>query len=888
MTIERLRASLADRYRIERELGAGGMATVYLAYDVRHDRRVALKVLRPELAAVIGAQRFLAEIRTTANLQHPHILSLFDSGEADGTVFYVMPYVEGESLRDRLSREKQLPVDAAIRIATEVADALEYAHQQGVVHRDIKPENILLHGGHALVADFGIALAAVKTGGTRMTETGMSLGTPAYMSPEQAMGEREITPRSDVYALGCITYEMLVGDPPFTGSTAQAIVAKVLTEKPQPPTKVRDTVPDAVEDAVLTALAKLPADRFASAAEFSRALAGHADPGASRLRATRAAPSRTDHRRPATGLSLAFAVVFGVAAIWGWSRRPGSSDAPVVRFELRAGAEGVALPFSDVATGVAISPDGRLLAYLGGPSTNWMIYLRGVDQLTARALPGTEGALNQEFSPDGRWIAFRAPDGKLKKISVDGGAIATLCAIDNSGTVGAGIAWLSSREIIFARGTYSEGRGFWKVSSDGGEPTPFSAVDSTTGERLQLSPVVADGGRLVFYSSTVASNIDLNIGVIPTATGKPLVFPTLKGIRAVGLVRGYLVYVRGDGALMAAPFNRSTLTVGSPIQVGDSVAVAPSAWESPVALSPSGSLFYQRGGAVGQFVTVDLHGVARPLLDEAGVFLHPRLSPDGRRLAYEVQGGAGSDIWVADLARHTRERLTHEGFNNRPEWSPDGSRVLYTSSRAPDNSLWWQPADGSADATLLYHGAKPIREGVFTPDGRAVIFRWDTQDRNRDILSLQLGGDLKPQPLVATVDDEKEPRVSPDSKWLAYMSNENGREEVYVRALSGTSERILVSDGGGTEPLWSRDSRTLYYRQGPRLYAVPVTGTPTLAVGARALAFAGPFATDEYHPDYDVTPDGKGFVMILPAAGDRQLLVAINWAQELKARAGSR
>ena len=881
----RLSAALVDRYRIERELGAGGMATVYLAHDLKHDRRVALKVLRPELAAVIGAQRFLAEIKTTANLQHPHILSLFDSGEADGTVFYVMPYVEGESLRDRLTREKQLPVDAAIRIATEVADALEYAHQQGVVHRDIKPENILLHGGHALVADFGIALAAAKTGDTRMTETGMSLGTPAYMSPEQAMGEREITPRSDVYALGCVTYEMLVGEAPFTGPTAQAIVAKVLTVEPASLIAQRKTVPDQVEAAVLRALEKLPADRFARAGEFAQALQGGGVSTSSRI--IRAAPAAPGNRPLATGLSLALALVLGIAAIWGWSRHAGSGDAPVVRFELRAGAEGVALPFSGVATGVAISPDGHLLAYLGGPSTNWMIYLRGVDELTARPLPGTEGALNQAFSPDGRWIAFRAPDGKLKKISVDGGAVATLCAIDNSGTVGAGIAWLSNREIIFARGTYSEGRGFWRVSSDGGEPTPFSVVDSTTGERLQLSPAVADGGRLVFYSSTVASNIDLNIGVIPTATGKPLVFPTLKGIRAVGLVRGYLVYVRGDGALMAAPFNRNTLTVGSPIQVGDSVAVAPSAWESPVALSPSGSLFYQRGGAVGKFVTVDMHGASRPLLDEAGVFLHPRLSPDGRRLAYEVQGGAGSDIWVADLARRTRERLTREGFNNRPEWSPDGSRLLYTSSRAPDNSLWLQAADGSADGTLLYHGAKPIREGVFTPDGRAVIFRWDTQDSNRDILLLPLGGELKPQPLVATVNDEKEPRVSPDSKWLAYMSNENGREEVYVRALSGTSGRMLVSDGGGTEPLWSRDSRTLYYRRGPSLYAVPVTGTPTLAVGARSLAFAGPFATDEYHPDYDVTPDGRGFVMILPVAEDRQLLVAINWAQELKARVGS-
>jgi eukaryotic-like serine/threonine-protein kinase len=230
--LDRLAAALADRYRIERELGAGGMATVYLAHDLKHDRKVAVKVLRPELAAVIGAERFLSEIKTTANLQHPHILPLFDSGAADSFLFYVMPFIEGESLRDRLNREKQLPITDAVRIATEVASALDYAHRHNVIHRDIKPENVLLHDGQALVADFGIALAASKAGGSRMTETGLSLGTPHYMSPEQAMGQREITPRSDVYALGAMTYEMLLGEPPFTGPTAQSIVAKVMTEKP--------------------------------------------------------------------------------------------------------------------------------------------------------------------------------------------------------------------------------------------------------------------------------------------------------------------------------------------------------------------------------------------------------------------------------------------------------------------------------------------------------------------------------------------------------------------------------------------------------------------------------------------------------------------------------
>ena len=270
--LERLTAALADRYRIDRELGAGGMATVYLAEDLKHNRKVAVKVLKPELAVAIGAERFLAEIKTTANLQHPHILALHDSGEVNGTVFYVMPYIEGESLRDRLDREKQLPIDDALRIANEVADALQYAHEHGVIHRDIKPENILLQRGHAVVADFGIALAASKTGGARMTETGMSLGTPTYMSPEQAMGAREVDARTDIYSLGCVLYEMLVGEAPFVGPTAQSIVAKVITETPKSLTGQRRTVPPHVDATVQKSLEKLAADRFASAAAFSESL----------------------------------------------------------------------------------------------------------------------------------------------------------------------------------------------------------------------------------------------------------------------------------------------------------------------------------------------------------------------------------------------------------------------------------------------------------------------------------------------------------------------------------------------------------------------------------------------------------------------------------------
>jgi serine/threonine-protein kinase len=407
----RLAADLADRYRLERELGQGGMATVYLAHDVRHDRKVALKVLRPELSAILGAQRFLAEIKLTANLQHPHILSLFDSGEADGLVFYVMPYVEGESLRDRLAREKQLPVDEAVRIACEVADALDYAHRHGVIHRDIKPENILLHDGRALVADFGIALAVSRSdGGTRMTETGMSLGTPHYMSPEQAMGEREITAKSDVYALGCVLYEMLTGEPPFTGPTAQAIIARVMTEEPRSLTLQRKTIPPHVDAAVVTALAKLPADRFARAAQFAEALSR---PGASVVAATPARPreaverAATPRARARAVAPWAIAVLALGGAAWGWLERTPRQGTSWQYITLGDG-----LVPTTLAPSLALSPDGASLV-VRDDIQNGRLWIKRRGELHAVPVPGTERSMRPAFSPDGQWVSFKSLLQKL-------------------------------------------------------------------------------------------------------------------------------------------------------------------------------------------------------------------------------------------------------------------------------------------------------------------------------------------------------------------------------------------------------------------------------------------------------------------------------------------
>jgi hypothetical protein len=412
-----LAATLSGRYRLEREAGAGGMATVYVATDVRHDRTVALKVLRPELAAVIGADRFLHEIKTTANLQHPHILPLHDSGEVDGTVWYVMPFVEGESLRDRLVRETQLPLDEALQVAREVASALDYAHRHGVIHRDIKPENILLHDGRAVVADFGIALAVSRTdGGTRLTETGMSLGTPHYMSPEQALGERTVDARTDVYALGAVLYEMLTGEPPFTGPSAQAIVAKVMNAVPASMTTLRATVPPAVDAAVLRALAKLPADRFRSAAEFAAVLQPAA-PGA----ATASQPVAVQAARLKPGRGPTWWVPWVIAAgallvAGGAGLRRGTAPdtrvtAAVVPLELRTPTD---LPLNEVGTPFSIAPDGSFLVYVGPdparPGTT-ALWRRPLDRLDAAPIAGTRGAQGPHVMPEGKTVQFYTRSG---------------------------------------------------------------------------------------------------------------------------------------------------------------------------------------------------------------------------------------------------------------------------------------------------------------------------------------------------------------------------------------------------------------------------------------------------------------------------------------------
>jgi Tol biopolymer transport system component/tRNA A-37 threonylcarbamoyl transferase component Bud32 len=864
--LDRLISLLADRYAVERELGAGGMATVYLARDQKHDRHVAIKVLHPDLAAALGGERFLSEIKTTARLQHPHILPLLDSGEADGFLFYVMPFVDGESLRDRLTRETQLPLDDALRITREVADALGYAHSHGVIHRDIKPENILLQGGHALVADFGIALAVQSAGGQRMTQTGLSLGTPQYMSPEQAMGERTIDARTDIYALGAVTYEMLAGDPPFTGSSVQAIVAKVMTERPQPLSTVRDTVTPAMERAVLRALAKLPADRFASAAEFAAALDSKAAIPES-ISTRRTSSWRARSRDPWVAGLVVMVAVLGAVSLYA-RRQPVAGDAFPVRVEIVA-------PVPALGS-AALSPDGHVIAYVGrSPETSVdALYQRRLDQLASHMIPGTEGASASVFSPDGKWIAFVQRRRKVMKVSLDGGAPIPLADIADNG----GVDWSTSGDVVVGAGVMEGGNGLFRVNPAGGPLVPLTHVDSARKELSHQWPrVLADGKTLllaIWYGAIDRSEI----AVTSLDDGKVVPLGIL-GAKPLGVAGGQLVYVRADGMAMAVPFDVAKRRVsGAPQPVQDSIRM----WEGSggdayAFLTHEGGLVFARGTLNRRLVWVDHNGKAQPALPELREYRNMRLSPDGRRVALTIAGAARSDVWILDLASGTVTPLTTAGTVRNPTWSPDGRRILYVSTQGGRSGFWWQPADGSGP---------PVRAAVarnnpwnidISPDGRTAVFN-ALYDGTFNLRSIALDSTHEERELAASPTAiETYGRFSPDGRHVAYQSDESGQFEVYVRSYPESGSRVQISNGGGRRPVWSPDGKTIYYGQGSRLASATLGFDPAPRVAARNILFEG-----RYEVDFDISRDGSRFLMIESESSGLGLVAVPNWLTELK------
>jgi serine/threonine-protein kinase len=871
--LTRLTAALTDRYRVERELGAGGMATVYLAHDLKHDRLVAVKVLKPELAAVLGAERFVVEIKTTASMSHPHILPLFDSGSADGFLFYVMPYIEGETLRSKLDRETQLGVEEAVRIACEVLDALEYAHARGVIHRDIKPENILMQGGRPMIADFGIALAVSAAAGGRMTETGLSLGTPHYMSPEQATAEKEITGRSDVYSLASVLYEMLTGNPPHVGSSAQQIIMKIIAEPVEAVTKYRKSVPSNVAAAVATALEKLPADRFASAKAFAEALQSTAYVRTGG-QAFAAGATASDWRAKAAVPALALSTLLLAIVAWGATRS--AEPGRVSRYE-------VAL--SGWAAGehanLQISPDGARIVTVRRSEGRTSLFVRSLDQLEPVELIGTEGAVNPTFSPDGGKIAYMSASS-IRVFDLAGG-LSTLLTDSLVGVPG--LAWGSDGYV------YYDGRGvgpLLRVRETGGAPEAVSTLDTAAMELQHVWPDPLPNGKGVLMvinrggPGLGASETD-GIAVLDLRTGTHR--ELFRGVFVRYATSGHLLYVTREGDLMAVPFDQDRLEVtGTGVIIAKGISVrTDGSGAVDLSISRTGTLWYAiggRGSTHREAVWATRDGAVsamRPGL--AGNLVDVSISPEGTRIAYIMRADDGAHIWVQNLANGNRERLTLDRSFDEVVWNRDGRTLIGVVSAGALHKVM---ADGSAPVTPIggiTSGAVDVR---WTPDGERVTYAIRSGS-DRDIMSFRPNSDSAPVALVRTPGLERSPSVSPDGKWLLFQSARSGVSQIFVRRYPGTEGALRqVSSGDGFDPLWSRDGREIFYRSlSDSLVSVPVLPGAAFAVGTERVLFSTRGVTD-----WDVMPDGRRFVLVREreAAEPKRLIVVEDFHEELKAR----
>jgi len=782
--IDRLAAALADRYRIERELGQGGMATVYLAQDLKHDRRVALKVLRPELAAVIGAERFLQEIRTTANLQHPHILPLHDSGQVDGTVFYVMPYIEGESLRDRLTRDKQLPIDEALRVAREVADALGYAHERGIIHRDIKPENILLQRGHALVADFGIALAATSAG-HRMTETGMSLGTPHYMSPEQAMGDRELTPRSDVYALGAMTYEMLLGEPPFTGPTAQSIVAKVMTEKPAPLIPRRERIPQTVEDAVLTALEKLPADRFESAAKFAEALTEEAKRQRGKGAKT-ARPWLKDWRSVAViGVALVASVLAVVFASRSGGEGNGLGQVTFLQksfesqaiFRARFGPDGQTMVYSAALQGNAphlyvVRPDFPLPSPLGPERTQLLAVsskgelavLLGARYLAHQLFVGTLARMPLGAGAPRELLA----DVREADWSPDGAELAIIHEVNGKDR----LEFPIGKMLYEAPGYLSDLR-----VSPSGDAIALFEHPNRWDDRGEVILVDRAGRRTL-----LAEGYDALEGLAWTPDGKSVLYS--------GSIEGeyrqvHTVDRRGGQARLLLP-SPGVLTIPDVAVGGRWLATSDVEQDR---------IFARLAGARGD---ADLSWLDRSQ--------RPQLLEDGKRIVFTSAAIDAGNNYSTMLRRTDGAPAVRLGEGGAADVSPDGRWALALIYSPPQLMLY---PTGPGQARRLDHGEFQVFSAArFFPDGERLLVCGNEPGKAARCYVRPLG-DGPQRPL--TLEGTDNGFVSPDGQQVvAHLTS--GSYQVYP--VQGGAPRSIPSLGAGDEVLgWSPDSRALRIRQ---------------------------------------------------------------------------
>jgi len=854
--------TMVSHYRIIEKIGAGGMGEVYLAEDTNLSRQVAIKVL-PDLFSGDPERlaRFEREAKLLASLNHPNLATVYGFESDEGKRFLVMEMAEGETLAERVAKGP-LPLDDALDVYRQIAAGMEAAHEKGIIHRDLKPANIkITPEGKVKILDFGLAkalhgetaasdVANSPTITENMTRAGVILGTAAYMSPEQAKG-RPVDKRTDIWAFGCIVYECLTGKRAFEGETVSETLAAILRGEPDWDRLPKET-PTQIKYLLKHCLQKNPAKRLHDIGDAMIEVDGFA--------------AATLPLRPSPWHSLlpwSVAVVALALAVWSLLRPHGTSPAPVQRF-----AVSMSLGQGDVA--FALSPDGRRLVYVGRSGGAQQLFVRQLDQDEARPLAGTENGVHPFFSPDGQWIGYLA-SGELRKLFLDGGKPIPLCqAVD-------GFDWGKDDTILFCP-SWTEG--LWKISAYGGPPIQITRPDHEAGEVGHFHPHILPGGAAVLFTVWRTSLNDASVDVLMRNTGERRTLLT-GGTDAHYVPTGHLVYAQ-PGALCAAPFSLRDLHMGEPrIPVIKDLGEDRTDGTAFFSFSSTGTLLYRRGGEWSrkrQFVWIDRKGEVQPLTGLApGSYSANALSPDGRRLAFTKFADGAENIWLYEVDGGRTTQITSKSDNFRPIWSPDGQWIAFASYRLGPFSVWRVPADLSGPEECLVAGAYDQTPGCWSPDGRWILHLRDDPKTRSDILRFSLGPDSVLAPLLTSPHGETNPRVSPGGRLIAYISDQSGRQEVYVRSYPAIGGILWNSDGGANWAFWAHDGQELYYTEGRKIMALPISSASPFKAGLPTVLFEGDY------PEIGPAPDGR-FLALQDEkeATGSELVVVVSWFEELK------
>jgi serine/threonine protein kinase/WD40 repeat protein len=876
-------------YEILSAAGAGGMGEVYRARDTRLDRTVAIKILPVHLADRADLrERFDREARTIAGLNHPHICTLYDVGHQDGTDYLVMEYLEGETLAQRLSKGL-LPLDQVLRYAIEIADALDKAHRKGITHRDLKPGNIMLTKSGAKLLDFGLAklrqdvapvtpLSQLPTMNDAITAEGTMLGTLQYMAPEQVEG-KEVDARTDIFAFGVVVYEMATGKKAFVGKSQASLMAKILETDPPPMASLTPMTPSALDHVVKRCMEKDPDERWQSAKDICEQLRWISESGSHVGVSAQAVPEQKSKMQlvwAAAAIAIVVAVI--AAAAFYLRRTPPSAEKQAVRFTVGPPEKG-SFTFGLASTSaMAVSPDGSKMVFLASAgSSGTQLWVRALDSQSAQALPGTENAADPFWSPDGQFIAFSA-DGKLKKIALSGGSVESLAEVRP--TAG---AWSREGVVLFIANDGTLNR----VSESGGTVTPVTTLDTSRSETGHTWPEFLPDGKhfLYFGQSAKAANNAIFVSSLDSKERKLLLSANSN---PVYVSPGYLLFNR-QGTLMAQPFDAGRLQLtGDVVPIAEGVDFNAFGSFAAFSASDNGVLVYRGGGGL---VPLTLEWVSRnaseqPLAATPHNYTFPRISPDGKRVVAGIEEGGGGQIWVYDISRDVLTRLTFEGASNvDPIWTRDGKRIVF---KGKENHLFWQPADGGGGAEQLTFDEHPRNDlpSSWSPDGQELAYTANPPGDVRNVYILPLK-DRKPRLFDTGQTGASSPWFSPDGRWIAYISNESGRNEIYVRPYPGPGGKWQISTEGGTEPIWNPKGHELFYRSGQKLMAVDYTEQPEFSASKPKMLFEGPFVPSPRSlADYDVSPDGQRFLMLKDAERKPgQISVVLNWTAELKQKA---